>query len=120
LNGPIVRDFAELREAAALGLAKTVLMLAGLVTESLLLTRHPDRSERGPGLGALVRQAREQRLFGRDTLRHLDNLIDYRDLIHPRSEVRNRIEPNQARVESALTAIKLLCSELEHEDAHYA
>ena len=41
-----------------------------------------------------------------DTLSHLDTLVQYRDLIHPRAEIRNRIElPNESRVESALTAL---------------
>jgi len=111
--GPgVASDLGELREAATLGLAKTTLLLAGLVTEALLLSRHPDSSERGPGLGALVNQARTQKLFGRDTLRHLETLVDYRDLIHPRAETRNRTKPNEARVQSALSAVRLLCDEL--------
>jgi hypothetical protein len=115
----ITRDLAELREAAAIGLAKTVLLLSGLIAEALLLSRHPDSTERGPGLGALVRQARQERLLGRDTLRHLETLVDYRDLIHPRAEVRYRIEPNQARIESALAAVKLLCADLAADDFRF-
>jgi hypothetical protein len=115
----VARDLGELREAATLGLAKTTLLLAGLIAEALLLSRHPDRSERGPGLRALVDQARTQKLFGRDVLRQLESLVDYRDLIHPRSEVRNRIEPNQARIEAALSALRLLSVELEDPGVRY-
>lgn len=118
-TGSVTRDLGELREAASLGLAKTTLLLSGLIAEALLLSRHPDSSPKGPGLKSLVIQARDQRLFGRDTLRQLETLIDYRDLIHPRSETRNRIEPNQARVESALSALKLLCGELADPELCY-
>ena len=111
--GDIAGDVAELREAAALGLARTTLLLSGLIAEALLLSRHPDVSEHGPGLAKLVALAKTQKLFGRDTLRQLETLVDYRDLIHPRAGVRNGIQPNEARIESALTALRLLCSELE-------
>lgn len=116
----VTRDLAELREAATIGLAKTTLLLAGVIAEALLIARHPDRTDRGPGLGALVSQAKSQKLFGRDTLRQLDTLVDYRDLIHPRAEIRNRIEPNEARVEAALSALRLLCAELEDQELRYA
>lgn len=113
------RDIRELREAAALGLAKTTLLLSGLVAETLLLDRHPDRTDRGPGLAELVKQARQQNLFGNDTLNQLDTLIQYRDLIHPRAEVRNRIEPNEARLESALNALRLLWADLNRRDIRF-
>jgi hypothetical protein len=89
------------------------LLIAGSIAEALLISRHPDNSNRGPGLSRLVQQARDQRLFGKDTLRNLETLVDYRDLIHPRAERRNQTFRNQARVDAAVTAIKLLCSELE-------
>ena len=79
-------DFApqleEFREAVRLGLQRTALLLAGSLAEALLLLRHPDKSDRGPGLGALVSEAAKQRLFGHDTLRQLETLNDYRDVIH--------------------------------------
>ena len=112
-------DFEELQKAASHGLRRSALLLAGLIAEALLLLRHPDRSDRGPGLRQLVGQARQLRLFGRDTLRQLDTLIDYRDLIHPRAQVRNKIRPNDARIEVAATALKLLCTELEDPDIRY-
>jgi hypothetical protein len=115
----IDRDIRELREAATLGLAKTTLLLSGLIAEALLLERHPDQSSRGPGLGQLVAQARRHRLFGSDTLSHLDTLVQYRDLIHPRAQIRNRIEPNESRVESALTALRLLLGELKDRDVQF-
>jgi hypothetical protein len=111
----LARDIAELREAANIGLAKTTLLLSGVVAEALLLARHPDKTDRGPGLGELVAQAKKQKLFGSDTRHHLETLVNYRDLIHPRAQVRNRIEPNDARIESALTALRLLCRELEDD-----
>lgn len=115
----LARDFAELREAATIGLAKTTLLLAGAIAEALLLARHPSTDDRPPDLSKLVNQAKNQRLFGRDTLRQLETLIEYRDLIHPRSEIRNRIEPNAARIEAALTALRLLCRELEDLAVRY-
>ncbi len=81
-------DVQEFREAVGLNLRKTSLLLAGSIAEALLLLRHSDTSERGPGLAQLVRQARDQRLFGRDTLRQLETLNDYRDLIHTRAAQR--------------------------------
>lgn len=116
-NAPedIVADLCELEAASSLGLLKTSLLLTGSIAESLLLLRHPDTSLGGPGLRQLVTQARDQKLFGRDTLRHLEALVDYRDLIHPRSEKRNQTFRNEARVESALTALKLLCTDLDQE-----
>lgn len=111
----LARDVAELREAANIGLAKTTLLLSGVVAEALLLTRHPDTSDRGPGLGELVAQATSQKLFGSDLLGHLNRLVGYRDLIHPRAQVRNRIEPNDARIEAALAALRLLCQNLEDD-----
>lgn len=104
----------------ALGLKKTALLLSGSIAEAMLLARHPDNSERGPGLAALVGLAKEQRLFGRDTLRHLESLNDYRDLIHTRAGPRNRIEATDARVQHAVQALKLLCSELEDIEVRYA
>jgi len=115
----LVADVSELESAVGLGLTKTVLLLAGSVAESLLLTRHPDESDRGPGLRALVKEAAKQRLFGRDTLRHLETFADYRDLIHPRAESRNQISRSETRIESAILALKLLCSELEDRETKY-
>ncbi len=112
-------DLQEFKEAVGLGLRKTVLLLAGSLAEALLLTRHPDTSERGPGLARLLTLAGEQRLFGRDTLRQLETLNDYRDLIHTRAGPRNRIQVNDARVEHAAQAVKLLCAELQDLNAHY-
>ena len=113
-------DLAELRGAVALGLKKTALLLSGLMAEAMLLARHPDISERGPGLAGLVALAKEQRLFGRDTIRHLESLNDYRDLIHTRAGPRNRIEVSETRVQHAVQALKLLCSELQDTDVRYA
>jgi hypothetical protein len=115
----IGRDIRELREVATLGLAKTTLLLCGVIAEALLLERHPDISDRGPGLAELVAQARSQRLFGNDTLSHLDSLVQYRDLIHPKAQKRNRIEPNESRVESALTALRLLWGEINARDVRF-
>jgi hypothetical protein len=109
----VVLDMRELEGAISLELMKTALLLAGSIAEALLISRHPDSSNKGPGLNRLVQQARDQRLFGRDTLRNLETLVDYRDLIHPRAEKRNQTFRNQARVDVAVTAIKLLCYELE-------
>ncbi|MEK6407092.1 MAG: hypothetical protein AABN34_09030 [Acidobacteriota bacterium] len=117
--GDVALDFNELEEAVDLGLQKTVLLLTGSIAESLLLVRHPDKSERGPGLSKLVQQARDQRLFGRDTLRNLEMLVEYRDLIHPRAESRNQTFRNLARVDSAISALKLLCYELEDTSVRY-
>lgn len=119
-NPDLAQDMRELEGAVAAGLSKAALLLAGSLTEALLLSRHPDHSDRGPGLAKLVDQARSERLFGRDTLRSLDTLTEYRDLIHPRAEARNQTPPNEARVEAALAALKLLCSELLDPDAKYA
>jgi hypothetical protein len=112
-------DLEELRDAIALGLKKTALLLSGSMAEAMLLARHPDKSERGPGLLPLVEQAKKERLFGRDTLRHLESLNDYRDLIHTRAGPRNRIEITDVRVQHALQALKLLCSELEDTKVKY-
>lgn len=112
-------DMQELEVAIGCGLQKTVMLLCGSVAEALLLSRHPDDSERGPGLGQLVRQARVQRMLGRDTLRYLDTLVDYRDLIHARAEKRNLTLRNDARIDSAVTALKLLCGELEDPEARF-
>ena len=60
-------DFREIEEAVKLGLDKTVLLLSGFFTEALLLSRHPDDSTRGPGLQQMVNQAKDERLFGRDS-----------------------------------------------------
>ena len=106
-------DLQEFCEAVGLNLRKTALLLAGSIAEALLLLRHSDDSDKGPGLAHLVSQARNQRLFGRDTLRQLETLNDYRDLIHTRAGPRNRIVVNDARVEHAVMALKLLCAELK-------
>jgi len=114
-------DLQELQDAVALGLAKTTLLLAGSIAEALLLCRHPDASDRGPGLPELVKAARNKKppLFGEDTLRHLETLADYRNLIHPRAQRRTRIEPNSSRIEEAIVALKLLCSELQNPDRQF-
>lgn len=115
----LVADLQEFKEAVGLGLKKTPLLLAGSIAEALLLTRHSDSSERGPGLARLLTLAQEQRLFGRDTLRQLETLNDYRDLIHTRAGPRNRIQLNDSRVVHAAQALKLLCSELEEINVRY-
>jgi len=112
-------DMKELEVAIGYGLQKTVMLLCGSVAEALLLSRHPDKSEKGPGLAQLVRQAKSERLLGRDTLRHLDTLVDYRDLIHARAEKRNQTPRNEARIDSAVTGLKLLCGELEEPDVMF-
>jgi hypothetical protein len=80
-TGELAADLQEFKEAVALGLQRTALLLAGSIAEALLLLRHSDTSERGPGLRDLLKQATTQRLFGRDTLRQLETLTDYRDVI---------------------------------------
>jgi hypothetical protein len=115
----VLFDMQEIEGAISLGLTKTVLLLAGSIAEALLIVRHPDKSERGPGLVQLVRQAQDERLFGRDTLRSLETLVDYRDLIHPRAAVRNKTPRSTARVDTAVTALKLLCNELQDPTARY-
>jgi len=112
-------DLQEFREAVGFGLRKTALLLAGSIAEALLLMRHPDSSDRGPGLAQLVVQARNQKLFGRDTLRQLETLTDYRDLIHTRAGPRNKIVVNDSRVQHAVTALKLLCTELEEVSVRF-
>ena len=116
----VKKDMEELEGAISLELTNTALLLAGSIAEALLITRHPDKSNRGPGLSKLVQQARDQRLFGRDTLRNLETLIEYRDLIHPRAESRNQTFRSNARVSTAVTALKLLCSELEDLSVRYS
>ena len=112
-------DLEEFKAAVAVGLKKSCLLLAGSLAESLLLTRHPDTSEKGPGLARLLDIAKAQRLFGRDTLRQLETLNDYRDLIHSRAGPRNRIQLNEARVEQCVQAVRLLCAELQDTDVHF-
>ena len=112
-------DLHEFKDAVAVGLKKTCLLLAGSLAEALLLTRHPDNSEKGPGLARLLELAKTQRLFGRDTLRQLETLNDYRDLIHTRAGPRNKIQVSDARVEQSVQAVRLLCSELQDTDVRY-
>lgn len=119
VNEHLNADLQEFKDAVGLGLKKTSLLLAGSIAEALLLTIHPDKSEQGPGLARLLGLAKDQRLFGRDTLRQLETLNDYRDLIHTRAGPRNRIQLNEARVEQAAQAIKLLCAELKDFKVHY-
>jgi len=112
-------DFEELQKAAKHGLGKSALLLTGLIAEALLLSRHPNTSDRGPGLSKLVRQAQQQELFGSDTLLQLETLVKYRDLIHHRAQRRSRILPNDARIRVAVTALGLLCEELDDPDKRY-
>jgi hypothetical protein len=109
-------DLRELQDAVALGLAKTTLLLAGSIAEALLLCRHPDASDRGPGLPELVKAARNKKppLFGEDTLRHLETLSFSGPIPTSGPERRTRIEPNSSRIEEAIVALKLLCSELQN------
>ena len=99
-------DLEEFKEAVGYGLQKTSLLLAGSLAEALLLLRHPDDSEKGPGLRNLIAQATKERLFGRDTLRLLETLNDYRDIIHSRAAKRNKIVLNEARIEHAVLALR--------------
>ena len=115
----VKRDLQELGLALASDLHKSVLLLAGSISESLLLIRHPDNTEKGPGLKQLVDSARSERLLGRDTLRQMETLIDYRDAIHPRAESRNKTTPNSARSETAVNGLKLLCADLEDIELRY-
>ncbi len=115
----IAKDLQEFKEAVAFSLHKTALLLGGSIAETLLLARHPDTSEKGPGLAKLVEQAKTQRLFGRDTLRQLETLNDYRDLIHARAGKRNKIVPNDARIEHAVMALKQLCADLQDLDVKF-
>lgn len=118
--GQLERDLEEFKEAVALGLQKTALLLAGALAEALLLLRHSDTSDRGPGLAQLVKQARTERLFGRDILTLLDTLTDYRDLIHTRAGPRNRITLSDTRIEHAVMAVKQVCSELQDTTLRFA
>ena len=49
-------DLEELRKAVGLELRKTALLLTGSIAEALLLERHPDNTDRGPGLRKLVKE----------------------------------------------------------------
>lgn len=115
----LLLDLRELEEAVNLGLAKTVLLLSGSIAEALLLSRHRDESTTGPGLRQMVDQAKNERLFGRDTIRQLENLADYRDVVHPRAERRNQSFRDEGRIDNAITALKLLLHELEDTDVRY-
>jgi hypothetical protein len=112
-------DLQEFREAVAHGLKKATLLLAGSMAEALLLLRHPDKTERGPGLHDLVKQATSQGLFGADTLRQLETLTDYRDLIHARAAKRNRIVLNDVRIDHAVLALKHLCHDLQNTNIRF-
>lgn len=112
-------DFTELEQAVRNGCEKSVLLLSGCIAEALLIVRHSDTSDRGPGLPELVRQARAQNIFGKDTIRNLETLVDYRDLIHPRAGIRNRTPPTPARLDAAILALKLLCEELQDTTVRY-
>lgn len=118
-SAELARDFQEFKEAVALGLQKSALLLAGSIAEALLLLRHPDTSEKGPGLRDFLKEAINQRLFGRDTLRQLETLADYRDLIHARAAKRNRIALNDTRIEHAVMALKQLCADLKDIDIRF-
>ena len=115
----LLLDLRELEEAVNLGLAKTVLLLSGSIAEALLLSRHRDESTTGPGFQQMVEQAKNERLFGRDTIRQLENLADYRDVIHPRAEQRNQTFRDEGKIDNAITALKLLLHELEDTDVRY-
>lgn len=115
----VVLDLAELEGALSISLEKTILLLVGSMAEALLIVRHPDTSPRGPGLRELIKQARTQNLFGSDTLKLLEMLADYRDLIHPRAQIRNRTVRSPARVDAAISALKLLCEELQQTAIRY-
>lgn len=112
-------DFQEFKEAVTHGLKKATLLLAGSLAEALLLLRHPDKTERGPGLHDLVKQATSQRLFGADTLRQLETLTDYRNLIHARAAKRNRIVLNDVRIDHAVLAIQHLCQDLQNTSVRF-
>jgi hypothetical protein len=116
----VLLDMRELEGAVSLDLHKTALLLTGSIAEALLLSRHPNISDRPPGLSELLQQARKERLLGRDTLRNLETLVDYRNLIHPRAERRNQTVRNQARVETAVAALKLLCADLEDTTVRFS
>jgi hypothetical protein len=115
----VALDLAELEGALGIGLEKTILLLAASIAESLLIVRHPDTSSKGPGLRELVKQARTQNLFATDTLKLLEMLIDYRDLIHARAQTRNRTVRSPARVDAAISALKLLCEGLQDTTVRY-
>src|ERR1044071_9481768 len=55
--GDVVLDMREFEGAISLELTKTALLIAGSIAEALLISRHPDNSNRGPGLSRLVQQA---------------------------------------------------------------
>ncbi len=112
-------DMNELEGALNLNLHKAALLLSGSIAEALLLIRHPDKSEKGPGLSGLIEQASKERLFGRDTLSYLENLKYYRDLIHPRAEKRNKTPRNEERVSVAIDALKLLCKEFQDQEVRF-
>lgn len=115
LANDISADLQELGGAIEMGLTKAALLLCGSIAEALLLHRFEDDTERGPGIAKLVNRAKSDLQLGRDTRRALDTLTDYRDLIHPRAETRNRTPRDPVRVETAVNALKLLCLELEEE-----
>lgn len=119
VSADLAVDLQEFKEAVALGLQRTTLLLAGSIAEALLLLRHSDMSERGPGLRDLLKQATNQRLFGRDTLRQLETLTDYRDVIHARAAKRNKIVLNETRIEHAVIALKQLCADLQDVDVRF-
>ncbi len=111
----IQQDFAEMQNAIALKMVKTVLLLAGSIAESLLINRHYDSTGRGPGLKDLVNEAKKAENKGflsEDTIQDLSMMINYRDLIHPRAAIRNKLMLDESRIEKALITLKLLCADL--------
>ena len=114
------QDVLELEEALSAGLSKSAVLLAGSIAEALLVSRHPDASGTPPTFQQLVAQGREERLFSRETLRHLEALADYRDFIHPKADTRNRTPLDEARLEGAVTALRLLSSELREPDVRFS
>ncbi len=126
LRAIVMRDLGELEAARSSGkMAKCVALLAGSVTEALLLDVLDRRRDlAGPylgkkrfpedaSLGALVMIATKLGLLSPLAESMVNGLIDYRDLIHPDRERRLKVRLDAVTTRALMGLLGLVARELD-------
>lgn len=122
----VERDYRELQRVAFAGCAKSQLVLAGSCIEGLLydvlIANESRLSEVKPPprnspidswtLGELIRVCVSLKLVGAGVEKLAPGLRDYRNLIHPAAEIRERLVPGIHEAEIAVQILHILRRDL--------
>ncbi|MGA9571456.1 MAG: hypothetical protein WBS17_15325 [Candidatus Acidiferrales bacterium] len=131
LKGIIERDFGELNRIRSVLSIKSRIVIAGGLIEGLLLdallarsndamaAKDAEKEKNGKPkpieewrLGSLIKVARELKLISQDAEKHTPTIRDYRNLVHPGREIRERLSVREPVANIADEVLSIVIADL--------